>query len=227
MTDAPHPLQEHLGRIQAEWAGVAQSRLDAMPDRSEFEDRPYHDEAARAADRWAQAIPNRFRWATLDQLHDDQQPETLSLWADAGTGNLIVLGPVGTGKTFAAVAACRARHDHGDEVHFWPIVELLDGLRDEVADSSLATRLFDRLTGDADVLVLDDLGGHRSTEWADERLYAIVNRRWLDEKPTVVTTNLSGTALTASLGRRVMSRLLDGSTIARLTGDDLRTRRPS
>ena len=225
--DGPHPLQEHLGRIQDRWAGVAQARLETMPDRAAFEDQPFRDPEARAAARWSQAIPNRFQWAELEQLHADQQRETLTLWAEAGTtGNLIVHGPVGTGKSYAAVAACRRRHDRGEEVHWWPIVELLDGLRDEVADSAVVSVLFDRLTQDADVLVLDDLGGHRSTEWADERLYAIINRRWLDERPTVVTTNLSGKALTDSLGQRVMSRLVDGATIVHLDGADLRTRRP-
>jgi DNA replication protein DnaC len=226
MDDAPHRLGAQLDSIRDRWSGVAKARLDSMPDRALFEDRPYADPAARAADRWAQAIPNRFRWARLDKLDPDQEPETLTLWATAGTGNLLVHGPVGTGKSYAAVAACQVRHDRGEDVHWWPIVELLDGLRDEVADSTLATRLFDRLTEEADVLVLDDLGGHRSTEWADERLYAIVNRRWLDERPTVVTTNLSRSKLRESVGERILSRLLDGATVVALDGADRRTRRP-
>jgi DNA replication protein DnaC len=222
--DAPTRLQEHLESIRSEWGGVAQARLDAMPDRADHEDRAFRDQEARKAARWEQAIPNRFRWATLDKLAPDQQRDTLELWAQAGAGNLIVSGPVGTGKTFAAVAACRVRHDAGQEVHFWPIVNLLDGLRDEVADSSLVRRLFDRLTQEADVLILDDMGGHRSTPWADERLYAIVNQRWLDERPTVVTTNVAARQLEQSIGERSLSRLLDGSTVVTLDGADWRTR---
>lgn len=227
MTDdnAPRRLQADLKRIQAEWGGIAQQRLDAMPDRADHEDRPFRDQEARRAARWEQAIPNRFRWVNLGQLDHRQDPSTLGLWAQAGAStNLIISGPVGTGKTFAAIAAARARHDAGEEVHFWPIVDLIDGLRDELGNPELRQKLFDRLTADADVLILDDLGTHRTTEWADERLYAILNRRWMDEKPTIATTNLSEQKFRRVMGERLMSRLMDDATLVVLDGTDRRIR---
>jgi DNA replication protein DnaC len=218
----PERLTERLEQIRQEWGSVAQARLDAMPDRAEFEDRPYADPEARMADRWNQAIPNRFRWAQIDDLAASTA-ETIRLWSDAGAGgNLVLVGPVGAGKTHAAVAAARLRHERGEEVEFWSVVNLLDGLRDEVADSSLVRRLFDRLTRDADLLVLDDLGRHKSTEWANERLYMIVNQRWLDEKPTVVTTTASARQMVDQVGEHVVSRILDGATVITVSGADRR-----
>jgi DNA replication protein DnaC len=43
----------------------------------------------------------------------------------------------------------------------------------------------------ADVLLIDDLGAERETEWAIETLYLIIDHRWHEEKPTIVTSNLT------------------------------------
>lgn len=220
MTDAPQRLAVQLDRIQAQYGTTAQARLDAMPDRTVFEDRPYVDPETRRAERWAQAIPNRFRWATLADL-STQTAQIIQLWADSGpTTNLILAGPVGVGKSHAACAAGRVLHDRHLEVEFWPVVNLLDGLR---PGSDVCTTLYGRLTDDADLLILDDLGRQKATEWADERLYAIVNQRWLDEKPTVVTTTYKRVELTEHVGEHMTSRLCGGATVIGLDGVDRRS----
>lgn len=137
-----------------------------------------------------------------------------------------------THNSRAAVAACRRSHFHDDQtVDFWPVVELLDHLRPGGPPDAL-----DRVMG-VDVLILDDLGAERPTDWTFERLYALVNRRWLEELPTVATTNLPGSRRTAPtghdgptldevLGDRMFSRLVGGAVVVRLSGPDRRRTGP-
>lgn len=195
---------------------IAQRQLATQPSRLTVEDEPLEGNWREA--RWDH-IPRRFRWARIEDLDTDLHTE-ITRWATlpGPLPNLVLFGPVGTGKTHAAIAAARIRHDAGDEVQFWPIVELLDGLR-----PGGDLEIWDRAVYDADLLVLDDLGASRATDWTDERLYALVNRRWLDERATIVTTNIDPGRLPEALGERMASRLLGGAAIAYgLNGRDRR-----
>lgn len=172
---------------------------------------------------WLATCPRRFAEADLDTL--DQPPTVLGplrAWADrarVGTGdNLVLVGPVGTGKTYTAVAVARELHFAGQPMRFVPAAELLEGLRPDGGDEVAAA------VGPA-ILVLDDLGAERPTEWTADRLSLVLNRRWLDRSSTIVTTNLAGPALAELYGPRLHSRLADAATSLILGGPD-RRRRP-
>jgi len=170
---------------------------------------------------WARLAPLRFRSATLaDLLERGPGGQQCAEWSAAPAGrNLVITGPVGTGKTWAALAAVRPHVEHGATVRFWPTVELLDQLRPGRSDSNVL-----ELAVSCDLLVLDDLGVERPTEWVAEQLYAIINRRWMDARPTVTTTNTaSSDDLAAHVGDRMRSRLVgSGAVVVRLAGHDRR-----
>lgn len=170
-----------------------------------------------AALRWSAVIPQRFNAASLEDLTAEWAPRVAE-WAGRPDGrNLVLAGPVGCGKTHAAVAAVRPSFERGLSVLFVPAVELLDQLRPGGREDALDDLL------EADRLVIDDLGSERPSGWTVERLYLVVNRRWLDLRPTVVTTNMSGKQLALELGDRMYSRLIgSGAVIIRLSGPDLR-----
>jgi DNA replication protein DnaC len=129
----------------------------------------------------------------------------------------VLLGPVGVGKSHAAVAATRGLHHDGHEVQFLPVVELLDLLRPGGPERAL----YD--LANLDVLIVDDLGSERGTDWTAERLYALVNRRWLEETPTVFTSNLSPPDLQDALGERTFSRIVGNDAVTlTLSGRDRR-----
>jgi DNA replication protein DnaC len=128
----------------------------------------------------------------------------------------VLLGPVGTGKTHAAIAAARMRFDCGSEVRFLPIIELLDMLRPGGPDGALEALM------SCELLIVDDLGLQRATDWTDERLDALLNRRWLEQLSTIVTTNLTPDTLLATVGERSYSRLRDGSVGITIAGEDRR-----
>lgn len=187
---------------------------------------PIDEEYPTDEQRWRANAPARFRNVTLADL-DEETRATVATWL-ATVPNLLVTGPVGVGKTHAALAAAREywlADTRGRDYAFVPCVELLDNLRPNVENRQLglwdSEPWIDHYVR-VDLLVLDDLGGEKASDWTAERLYLIVNRRWLDRKPTIATTNLTPTELKEQLGERTYDRIRDGAIGLRLSGESLR-----
>lgn len=173
---------------------------------------------------WRRVIPRRFWSASLSDF-EGSAAEALRAWSEAPSGNLILFGPVDTSKTHAAVAVARRAFDSGRSVGFHPVCELFDALREANRPGSAVDPMPGLVA--TDVLILDDLGVERPTEYTVERLFVLVNRRWMDERPIVVTSNLPVEDLKAGVGLRVWSRLSDGATPIALRGEPhRRPRRP-
>jgi DNA replication protein DnaC len=109
---------------------------------------------------------------------------------EAGRG-LWFDGPVGTGKTSLAILVAKAAKEAGRSYAVYPVPRLLAEIKRtfdrDASDSYLG--FFRRLCS-VDLLVLDDLGAEKQTEWVLEQLYSIVNERWQDQRSIVVTTNI-------------------------------------
>lgn len=183
------------------------------------------DEAAARAlraerlDEWNATVPRLFRQARTDDLAGWAGHADLVAWTTTEQPpNLVLLGPVGVGKSHAATAAVRPRFGAGASVEWTPVGEMLDRLDWRRPDSH---QWLDRLMA-VDLLVVDDLGTERANEWTGERVYSVVNRRWLDGLPVVATTNLEPSELADALGERTYSRLVGGALVLRLAGKDRR-----
>jgi DNA replication protein DnaC len=109
---------------------------------------------------------------------------------DAGRG-LWFDGPVGTGKTSLAILVAKAAKQAGRSYAVYPVPRLLAEIKRTFdRDSSDSYLGFFRRLCSVDLLVLDDLGAEKQTEWVLEQLYSIVNERWQDRRSIVVTTNI-------------------------------------
>ena len=167
--------------------------------------------------RWRDLIPPRFHDATVDDLTGNLRAAA-DRWIDGGlAANVILLGPVGVGKTHTGVAFARAAFDAGRTIRFVSTDELLEGLRPSGGIRWRPDRV--------DVLVLDDLGREKPTDWSATTLDGIIDRRWKAELPTIVTSNLDPDALATHVGPRLWSRLYDSAVRHTVAGDDRRIRR--
>lgn len=146
-------------------------------------------------------------------------------WAREPEGWIVFLGANGCGKTHLAAAIGNERLDHGDRVAFANVPDLLDELRAAYAPD--APRRYDQLFRslvETPVLILDDLGAQKSSPWAEEKLYQMLNHRHLSGAFTVVTTNKR----LGDVEPRIASRLGDRevSEVYEITAPDYRTLKP-
>lgn len=132
---------------------------------------------------------------------------------------LVLLGDYGCGKTHLAVAIANARLERGEPVLFQVVPDLLDHLRATFAPASTTTydELFEEVRS-APLLILDDLGAHSSSPWAEEKLFQLVNHRNNYRLPTVVTTNVP----LDRLEPRLVSRMTHAGRLLRIVAPDFR-----
>lgn len=155
---------------------------------------------------------------------------------------MVLSGPPGTGKTHLAVGILADRIDRWIEAYPTPVIDRSDGgvlvrpdldlrfvvvptLLDRLRAGIEYAGVADPLPGlvDADLLVLDDLGREKSTEWVIERLYVLVNERYNHRRPTIVTTNYAPSELIGRGYDALVSRLVDAADVVRIEAADYRT----
>ena len=132
--------------------------------------------------------------------------EAARAFAEAPEGWLVILGPHGSGKTILAAAAANRCIDRGHVVFFSHVPDLLDHLRATFSPASdiAYSELFEQVKA-TPLLVLDGLGSHSTTPWAEEKLGQIINHRYNAALPTIVTSAVSLDALDPYISTRLRS----------------------
>jgi len=104
---------------------------------------------------------------------------------------LLFIGEPGAGKTHLAVGVMKQLLEKGHECLFFDYQNLLDRIRSGYnAASGASDKEAYRAALDAPVLLLDDLGAHRVTEWVEDTVTSIITYRCNHRKPLIATTNL-------------------------------------
>jgi len=134
------------------------------------------------------------------------------IFAEKRSGWLLLQGSYGCGKTHLAAAIANFAVDLGVPTIFLTVPDLLDTLRFayDDPDDTFQTR-FEEIRS-APLLVMDDFGTHNATPWAQEKLFQIINFRYINHLPLVVTTNL----LLEQIEGRIRSRLTDPELVTRV-----------
>lgn len=133
---------------------------------------------------------------------------------------LLLNGGCGTGKSFAAACICNALINKGFSVKF---ITLSQAAKELFSAENKAYFLAD--LNSADLLCIDDFGAERNTEYMQEVVFDLIDRRLKSGKPCVITTNLPPKALAATQdfsAKRVYSRVLFKAVQFEVKGNDRR-----
>ena len=140
----------------------------------------------------------------------------------AGGKGLLLYGPVGAGKTHLAASICNALIDRGFDVVWTNTPEFITKLKRSFDTGVNEATVMDSHIR-AGLLVLDDIGSEKPTDWAESRLYEVINSRLEREAPIIFTSNCQADVLTKRLGQRIVSRIRGMSQGVQLRARDYRT----
>ncbi|MFI1382953.1 ATP-binding protein [Embleya sp. NPDC020886] len=227
-------LRRHADPLQV-GAGSEQRVLRILAERGLDPARPLNadDDIDRIADALAlaeQRIPPRYRSAVADhpgitawmrQIVDDACPGPGGTFGIATGPSLLIAGTTGTGKTHQAYGAVRGLLRAGVRLRWNKITTaaLYAAMRPRQGhDTEGEMRELSRCP----LLILDDLGAAKTSEWTEELTYRLVDHRYEYMLPTLFTTNLPIPRIRDVLGDRVASRLAEMTDRVILTGPDRR-----
>ncbi len=144
---------------------------------------------------------------------------------------LLYLGTCGVGKTHLAVSALKALIRKGIGGMFYDFRDLLKEIQDSYNPNTHTSEL--KILApifETEVLVLDELGASKPTEWVQDTMTHIINKRYNEKKVTLFTSNYQdipigsayGETLTDRIGVRLRSRLHEMCRLLSIEGDDYR-----
>lgn len=160
---------------------------------------------------------------------------------DEGLG-LLFCGDNGVGKTHLAVGVLRELVEtKGARGQFWDFHGLIREIKSSYDPETKTTELqVLEPVVEADVLLLDDLGAWKMTDWMNDTLFYVLNSRYMAKRPTLITTNYQDVTreealaadpmrrrefLVERIGQRLRSRLMEMCLVVRLQGGDHRQAR--
>ena len=192
-------------------------------------------EAARIPRRYEECSLSNYRPAANNgsQLRAFNLAYRLAREYPSAERGLLFTGPCGVGKTHLSVAILRELTEKkGVPCLFCEFGSLLKEIQNSynpVSQTSELTVLAPVI--EAEVLVLDELGASKPTDWVRDTMMQIIGARYNERKLTIFTTNYSDTRRTAAeetleerIGARLRSRLYEMCKTVMIEGEDFRRR---
>lgn len=173
---------------------------------------------------------------TIKDANEEESPRDRALKAyeeavfftrhigEAGN-HLLILGRPGTGKTFLSHAIAAEAMKNGFSTLYFTSYDFFRIMADSVLGKSEEASSYGRLIMVSDLLLIDDLGAELTNTLVESEFFRIVNERQRRNLSTVISTNLSLNEISRRYTERIFSRLIAGSRIIELIGDDLRLKK--
>jgi len=121
---------------------------------------------------------------------------------------LLIMGTTGIGKTYLSAAILNYLEEKNQNVFYTTHRRLIDGIHRSIEKGKPQMDPIDRIS-DLKYLILDDLGSATCTEWQQEMILELIDRRYSNNLKTLITTNLDEKKIQEKLGARTASRILD------------------
>lgn len=221
---ASERLRDAVAWLVQSLGGVARKRYRAAPGYEYRGERrigqpsyrltismPFSPFATRVG--WTASPKSRSRIVKSVRPVGDAEVRCLSV--DASDRLYVADGFVVTHNTWEASAVSIRLLRRFIPVTMIEVPDLMDELRPGGAESDHGAGLAGFKA--TPVLVLDDLGAEKSSDWTMEQLYSLINSRYKNLLPTIITTNLTYPEMEARYGERTVRRIVDDAKIVKLT----------
>ena len=168
-------------------------------------------------------VPRLYAESTLEDYRETEHNRKAieaARWVLGGEDSVYIYGETGTGKTMLASIIANEAARRGRSVIFSSVPDLMADIR--ASFGSRQTAEIVEQVKDAQLLILDDLGAERATQWVGEQLFAIINARYSERRQTVITSNYAPDKLADHLGERIVSRIYGMCARVMIGGKDWR-----
>ena len=153
-------------------------------------------------------VGRAYRNAVLSKwIGSQKHHEAVSSWITNKKPFLTILGAPGTGKTFLTAAILNRLFSLREEVAYVTHRRFIEEIHHAMQEGKTQHAIIPRYS-DKKFLILDDLGSANCTDWQQEMILELIDRRYSNKDKTIITTNYSKEELKARLGARTASRLL-------------------
>ncbi len=137
-----------------------------------------------------------------------EEHRKVSEWLKNQKPFLVVLGSPGTGKTYLAAALLNHLFEKGEEVGYVTHRKFIEEIHFAIQNGHTQHSVLPRYC-EKKYLIIDDLGSATCTEWQQEMILELIDRRYSEKQKTIITSNFNKIELKQKLGDRTASRLLD------------------
>lgn len=144
---------------------------------------------------------------------------------DSDITNLLLYGDTGVGKTFLSHCIAKELLDSSHTVLYLAAIDFFEFLESRQFDPAMRYEEKDAMLSyilDCDLLILDDLGTELTNGFTNTQLYHVIEARLLQNRATIISTNLSIGELNDLYTERVFSRIMSNYQCMKLIGDDIR-----
>jgi DNA replication protein DnaC len=135
--------------------------------------------------------------------------------------NLLFYGNSGLGKTFLCSCIAKAVMDNGQSVAYTSAIQLFEFLSEYKLRRTVVNDEIEMLKT-CDLLIIDDLGTENVNAFTTSELFGIINSRMIEEKSTIISTNLKLVELKKVYSERFASRIIGNYNVYRFFGKDIR-----
>lgn len=173
---------------------------------------------------YKKVIPPRFYNVSYETDVSDRMKEIFTKQIKSGNG-VYLYGPRGVGKTHVVCAIAKNILESGIDVWYLNTSEFLEKLRQEFNNETYSDDnhgLLKEVMNFKGVLILDDIGAEKASEWTRERLYLVINKKYEEMQPIIFTSNCDLEILSARLEDRITSRIIGMTEILEKNGEDRR-----
>lgn len=178
-------------------------------------------------------IPERFKSVNYEEDVLQSIKDLVENFEKSRKG-IFLHGNAGTGKTHTGYAICKELEKRGMKVMAFKALDILKMIKDDMKYQNIddyetnGIKYFDEmdflngLNSFKGILFIDDFGTEKASEWVSETFYSIIDKRYEEMLPTIITSNWNLSTINKEMGDRMASRIAQMCDIIPMVGTDRR-----